>query len=691
MNHHRILLPLIVASSLATGSCRSTPDDKAVADLSDTTMPRLQPLNLAAGTQVLYEVQLRSANACDPTIGADWQRAACRSKIAPRVTYRAAGMQCGILPELERIKLGTIDDMLADTADYRRGITVRYVHEKVGATMLWVMPPFPNNDIEQIPDACDNMGSPYAVRDYLHMAGTLSRACINAGRDEYSPTPCWANDEFDRLIAASAQRNIKVMLDLAFNHIGHQYRMYDYFDFRTVNDRIAAGEDLNRLWQHGSSEDPLLLRPRLLDTPEKLAELVAARPARRAELDALRARCPTLAGDKLVIAFNAWRNALPHERERFPCADADNLERAVPGFFMGSDRNSPSTGPLDMFTNNWRDVRFLFHNEGNPLKQHEFVRNREYLFRIMNWWTYRGIAGYRLDHATNDDSKLSPNIWNYIIGKTNHYAARRGQAKPIYMAEEFHNQLGMDRVVDFMTEGYVFAMNGRNVTEKNTSHVERVVNDMGRFPNQSFVMTALETHDEHRLTDGTGFNRWTGAGFWGIGATTRSTPMLLMGQEFGETWGLGFRRSDFLRARFVGSQTWNPEGEQLATYYRTMIKGRLAAENRALYSHNYRFLRARSTNAPDERIFAMAKWSDDANAVFVFHNLWEQSVQQNFFIPADAANAMMIRDAVRYRLRDIITNRQMGDCRTGAELKWDLPVIMDRATRAQWLRLETCP
>ena len=32
-------------------------------------------------------------------------------------------------------------------------------------------------------------------------------------------------------------------------------------------------------------------------------------------------------------------------------------------------------------------------------------------------------------------------------------------------------------------------------------------------------MTALETHDEKRLTDGTGFDIWTGAGFWAIGAS----------------------------------------------------------------------------------------------------------------------------------------------------------------------------
>ena len=30
--------------------------------------------------------------------------------------------------------------------------------------------------------------------------------------------------------------------------------------------------------------------------------------------------------------------------------------------------------------------------------------------------------------------------------------------------------------------------------------------------------------------------------------------MLLMGQEFGESWGLGFRRSAILPSRFYGTQ-----------------------------------------------------------------------------------------------------------------------------------------
>jgi len=318
------------------------------------------------------------------------------------------------------------------------------------------------------------------------------------------------------------------------------------------------------------------------------------------------------------------------------------------------------------------------------------IRNREYLFRVMNYWVSRGVDGFRLDHATDGDSGLSPNTWHYIISKVNYYAAKRGQSRPIYMAEEFHDQHGMDRVVDFMTEGYVFNINARGGGNKNTPLVENVLRGMERFPNNSYTMTALETHDESRLLEGTGFNHWTGAGFWGIGATTRSTPMILMGQEFGEKWGLGFKRSDFIRSRFEGSNNWFPEGEKLRSYYHRLITARLAKENRALVSPNYHFLRTKNNGNVDDRIFAQVKWSDDLNVVFVFHNLWEQDANQTFFIPPAVGDAIAMKDDVKYKMVDIISGKVMGGCRLGKDIKWEFPVLLDRSTRAQWLRLETC-
>jgi len=644
-------------------------------------------LNPAAGTAVLYEVQVRSANACHPEVGSQGQRQACLAKVAPEIPYYGPG--CSELSELKKIRLGTLDDMLQNTVDYRQGITLRYIKEKVGANTIWLMPLFPNNFQYDLPDPCDDLGSPYAVRDYLHVRSSLAAGCIVAGRDEYTEPPCFGNQELEQLIKTAHSMGLKVILDVAFNHFGHNYVMYDLMEFTPIRERIARGENLGALWDFAASEERALLYPEILDTPEELQWLAEHDVGQARNLAALRERCPDLDGQALVVAYNMWREALDWEREKFPC-DTVFLEYALPGFYMGANRWDPSGGLGDNFSNNWRDVKFLFHQRLNQAHQWEFVRNREYLFRVLNYWVSRGVDGFRLDHATDADSGISAEEWDYILSKVNYYAQRRGQPRPIYLAEEFHDQMSMSRVVDIMTEGYVRDMTGRGGVVKDAGRVEWIIANTDRFQGQTYVMTALETHDELRLTEGTGFNVWTGAGFWAIGAATWSTPMLLMGQEFGEPYGLGFRRSDFLRGRFEGTSNYHPQGAELTEFYRKAISSRLEWRNRALYSSPRHFLRSKSSNSVDPSIFAQVKWSGDGNVVFVFHNLWEQEVTQSYYIPPDVGQTLWIRDDRRYRLVNVMSGQATGPCRSGADLKWEIYVHMPAHERLQWLRLEAC-
>jgi len=647
-------------------------------------------LNFAAGSTVLYEAQVRTANACNPSVGADWQKALCQQKPAPKVVYRAQNMSCGDIANLNQIKLGTLDDMMVDTDDPKHAISLRYIHDRVGANMLWLMPLFPNNDTWNIPDACDNLGSPYAVRDYMHVSGMVSNDCIAKGKDEHDDdAPCWGNDKLDGLITQAGQRGLKVMLDVAFNHFGHNYQMYDYAQYTPIRDRISRKEDLNNLWNFDATYEESLVHPQILDTQSGLESL-----ADKTQLTAFKTKCPDLKGQPLVRGYHMWLNALDWERNQFQC-DSNSLEFHDPGFYLGSNSFDPSTHVGDNFTNNWSDVKFLFHHEENAAHQWEFVRNREYLFRVVNYWVSRGVAGFRFDHTTDPNGGMGPNEWKYILSKVDYYAAKRGQSRPIYLAEEFGDQMGMSHVVDVMTDGYVFNMKGSNGATKDAAFVQGVLSNNNRFNGHTYVMTALETHDEQRLvSSNTGFDMWTGAGFWGIGATTWSTPMILMGQEFGEKWGLGFRKSDFLRSRFEGTDNYIGDASfyKLIDYYGSMIHARLDNTNRALLSSHYYFL-PRQDNpslSPDPRIYAAAKWSDDGNVVFVFHNLWPVDAAQTYFIPPDVASQMAISDSNNYKLVDVFTGKQAGDCHTGAALKFGLPVILSASTRVQWLRLQLC-
>src|SRR5688572_13610711 len=96
-----LFLSLLSSSCLLFG-CGAAPD--AASSEDDINTVGSNPLNLAAGTMVLYEAQIRSANACHPDVGSQEQRAACATKPAPRVTYRAQNMSCGNIDELHKIK-----------------------------------------------------------------------------------------------------------------------------------------------------------------------------------------------------------------------------------------------------------------------------------------------------------------------------------------------------------------------------------------------------------------------------------------------------------------------------------------------------------------------------------------------------------------------------------------------------------
>ena len=662
---------------------------------TDAVPGNFRDLNNQLGTQILYELQVRSLNACHPEVGSPAQRRACADrvtkKLSPVVQYRAEGKSCSIFEkDLRPIQLGTLDDMMLPTVDYKEAITLGYIRE-LGATTLWIMPLFPNNDTWNIPDACDNLGSPYAVRDYMHVQGSLDQDCNVQGRDEHSEVPCWGNDKFKKLVDAAHAKGLKVWLDVALNHLGHNYLMYDYVNFRSVDAKLAEDGDLGALWSGEKSFDESLLHPEILDSVDKLDKAIQSEPNKTSFAEMKQHCGKTMpSGLAAVRSFNAWRNLLAFEKPNFDCT-ALYLEAQIPRFYMGRN-GKPSTRVGDNLTNNWVDVKFLYHQEDDPSEQHVFVRNREYFFRIMNYYASLGVDGFRLDHTTERGSGLDANEWRYITDKLDFYSVKRGRKKLGYMAEEFEKQFDMSRVVDAMTDGYVGDMVGRNVTEKNATHVEKVVSNMDRFGGKMYVMSALETHDEHRLVDHSGLSVWTGAGFWGVGLTTWSIPMLLAGQELGEPWGLGFKRSDYIRSRFDGSNNFRPDSPAIRDFYARMMHARTKFENRALYSSGRHFLRTKDSNGPDQRIFAQIKWSDDANVVFTFHNLWENDVEQSYFIPADVAARARIDDNRSYKLRNILANGepQVGPCLAGRDLKWNLFVKMGRSERVQWLRLEDC-
>lgn len=665
----------------AGATCDAAPF--ATGGLSAPSIPLDGP-DPRAVEQVVYELQVRSANACDPTVGTEAARAACLARPAPDIEYRAVNSTCDDLRRLERIRLGTFDDLRADTADFRDGITLRYIAEQVGATTVWLQPVFPNNDRINLPTGCDNLGSPYAVRDYFHTRGTLSAQCIAEGRDEYSDPPCWGNDTFRDVLDDADALGLDVWVDVAFNHFGHDYLVYDLLGHEPVRRRLARGEDPDDWWDFDATFEPALLDPEVLDTPNELEALAAANAQDAADLDALDARCPSLAGHRRVRAFAAWRMAFDEERASFDC-DADTLEGMVPGLLLGSPANRPSTGGNDTFTREWYDVNFLFHRREDPRWDAYALRTREYVFRALNHLVALGVDGFRLDHATNDTSGIRGPTWAYLMAKVEFYAAQRGQDAPLWMAEEFHNQDEMSGVADVMTEGYLFDLAGRGGVIKDAAHVEGVLERANRFGFRTLVLAHLENHDEVRLTTDTGFSPWTGAGFWALGLSSWTTPMLLVGQEFGQPDRLEFKRSHYLTGRFAPRD----DADELLAFYRELIEIRRSDAGAALRGTGRRFLR-QPDGSRNGGVLGMMRYDADRNALLVLHNLWESEGLSTWVLPSDLAGGLGMDPCTSYRAVDLVSGRQIVGCTPATELVRGFNVWLGWRDRVVWAEWRAC-
>ena len=683
-----LALVLLLPPAFLFAACGSSADDQADerppgdgdpggGGKGDGSGIPAEPLNQAAGDLVIYELQVRSANACHPATGGEH----CAARTAPTFPYYGPG--CGILEDLQAVKKSTFDDLLAahDVPHRSLGVTLQYVDEVVGANTVWLMPHFPHNFAYDLPDACDDIGSPYAVRDYYHARGSLADRCVAEGRDEGSEVPCWADEELQQVIAAAHERGLKVMLDLAFNHLGHEYHYYDYAHAKPVRDYLQAGDDL---WDFETTHDPALLTPTLLDDPREL-------PADA--LDVLSELCPArdvTGTHEGVRRYLMWREAFDGEREAMSCDRPASLEQQVPGFYLGAGGVDPSQRLGDNYTNDWRDVKFLYHGELDTAHQWEFVRTRELAFRVINYYLSLGVDAFRLDHANG----LTEGEWRYIFRKARRYQRLRGGPEPVFLAESFHEIPALNRVFDVLTEGYHHDIcRGRRwATDLEFLLFE---NRKTYLDDLSYVLLNLETHDEGRLLQpSTGFDVWRGVTFYALAAAGRGALMLQAGQEWGEPWDLGFRRSDYLRGRFLDEPNFDPRGDQLSGLYGAIHHARLADDNVALRRGETWFLRT-DEGEPKQQLLAMVRYMPDcSNTLLTFFRLWVDDVQATFSIPPELAHAVCLDDSATYSLIDVLSGQdiwaeQHPTGRTGHHLReFGVFAHLDRGTSFQWLRLQ---
>jgi hypothetical protein len=282
---------------------------------------------------------------------------------------------------------------------------------------------------------------------------------------------------------------------------------------------------------------------------------------------------------------------------------------------------------------------------------------------------------------------MSADEWRYIIEKAEYYAELRGEPAPIWLAEEFHSQEEMAEVVDILTEGYLFGVTGRGLP-LSAAGLQATLDSVYRFGDSARVLTHLENHDEPRLSDGTGWDVWTGAGVWTLGAATRSTPMLLVGQEWGEPGRLEFRRPHVLSGRFDG-RAGSDEAQLVTEYYRDHIALRRLLE--PLRTDGHRNLHPPSGVGVVEGALATLRWSADGEVVLSLNNLWQTDILGEWAIPGDLRAGLGIEPCERIQFRDARTGSIVVPCTDAAALERGFRVWLSANDRARWAEMERCP
>lgn len=502
---------------------------------------------------------------------------------------------------------GTFADLMeSGTVDEDGKYTLEHI-ASLGKTDLWLQPPFLRSRIGKHP--ADDAGSPYATKDYFSIDPEYARAAHDLSGEAARNA---ALGEFDAFVTRAHEMDIKVHLDIALNHVGHNYEFRDLFVRYDEAGRRFAEVRRNDFGNIAIDEQHLdLMRARLAD-PElpDYAEYVAP------HLFASRSDRPEGAADAADTQFGGWGE--------------------------------------------WRDTKQLNHGARWGVQRHmtpEVQETLDYLVRVMSYWAIEhDVDGFRIDHLTG----MGPPFLEYVLNKVQAEVDRATPGKVLhFMGEDFNNARYLTPFVDTLQGGWFHELN-RVRTPADLRHV---------FDSPDFrrSLVNLDSHDEPRFFNAWG-DDWQGATRMGallelMGGTT----MQVAGTELGERQQLPFKQYRSLPSL----RTMDTVKKQILKTFRRAGKARRGLA--ALGDDNRAWLQPRD-GQQDINLVAVSRFPDadkEGAVVLLFANLADQHQRENSFV-LDAETRRRIDPDRRYQVRDLMADdafRQIWDPpRTGREL-----------------------
>lgn len=499
---------------------------------------------------------------------------------------------------------GSDTSTLRDLIDPTPGKYNLWAIKAAGKNAIRLQPPFRAERWDRA-HPYDTLGSPYAATDFLSIDPRYSRDVQQAGipASDVDKQRQVANAEFWRVVDKAHELGMKVILDVALNHSGHNLTFRDLFD------DPVAGEKVMR-----NNFDQLVVNA---DQKKAVAERLA--------------KNPNGSGEELFPEMFAASN--------WDAQGAHTVDETVAG---GNGQ--------------WGDTKQLNHggfNWGGIEKNATINQNvTDWYTRILKYWVdppdsesgaptgaQHGVDGFRFDHSSN----LPTRFWERSLTQLQALVD-----KPIAVIAEDFNQGEKLRVyADAMESGWYKDIIARfQASDINGIH--------GIIDNDYFFETLRGgNHDEERIVAQFGGDMMAAGRYLCMIDLLGGISTTVMGDEFGEQKKVEFKHKGgvppvLVHARYNQLSQANVELELAMSR-----AGRARSDDPSLRT----VLRERLyADGPEHNILAVARHADDRAlpGTLVFANLANADVMQNKFWLDGETRARIDPDGT-YQARDLMS------------------------------------
>lgn len=471
-----------------------------------------------------------------------------------------------------------------------------------GKNAIRLQPPFVHDRWDRAAPV-DSLGSPYAATDFFSIDPRYSRDAQQSG------LPAWdrdglrriANREFWEFVQEAHKQGVKVILDIALNHMGHNTVVRDLFDDPATGERVIRN-NFDQIALNGQQTDTV--RSRVQNNPYG-------------------------SGEQLFPEMFANRNWTPD--------GARSVDETTPG----GNGEWGDTKQLNTGAFNWGGIIYE-----TPINQNV----TDWHTRVLKFWAapppsetggvqIDGVDGYRLDHSTN----LPPEFWERSLTQLQAMVD-----KPLAFVQEDFNQGERLRVYGDAMEGGWYRDLIRAFRDSNVDAINGIVNS-------DYFFEALRggNHDEERI-----INQFEGD----MMATGRYLAMLdlfggisttVMGDEFGEGQKLGFKTEGAVPPVLVQARNNALPYANVELQQAMRRAGEAKNTDPALKTVLRTPLRA---DGPNGNILGMARHADDPQVpgTLVFANLANRDERTNTFRLDDRTRSRIDPNAW-YQAKDLMS------------------------------------